>query len=92
MVTIRVFGQTLLPCVDEPELQCDIAKSVSVRALLEDNPATLGGILTFLHKGELMVMVNQKVSTLDSQVKDGDVVKLTHQFNPEYEGAMWHNP
>lgn len=92
MVTIRVFGQTLLPCVDDPEMQCDIAGPLSVRALLESQSETLGGILTFLHKGELMVTVNQKVSTLDSQVNDGDVVTLTHQFNPEYEGAMWHNP
>ena len=92
MVTIRVFGQTLLPCVDEPELQCEIAGPVSVRELLEGNPDALGKILPFLRKGELMVTVNQKVSTLDSPVKDGDVVKLTHQLNPEYEGAMWHNP
>ena len=92
MVTIQVFGQALLPCVDEPELQCDIARPVSVRALLEGNPETLGGLLPFLHKGELMVTVNQKISTLESQVNDGDTVKLTHQFNPEYEGATWHNP
>ncbi len=92
MVTIRVFGQTLLPCVDEPEIQCDIAGLVSVRELIEGNAETLGGLPAFLRKGELMVTVNQKVGTLDSPVKDGDVVKLTHQFNPEYEGAMWHNP
>ncbi len=92
MVTIRVFGQTLLPCVDDSEIQCDVAGPVSVRELLEGNPDALGGLLPFLRKGELMVTVNQKVSTLDSPVNDGDVVKLTHQFNPEYEGAMWHNP
>jgi len=25
-------------------------------------------------------------------VKDGDTIKLTHQFNPVFEGARWHNP
>ncbi len=92
MVTIRVFGQTLLPCVEEPEIQCEVADRVSVRELLEGNPETLGGLMAFLQKNELMVAVNQKVGTLESTVKDGDVVKLTHQFHPEYEGAMWHNP
>ncbi len=92
MVTIRVFGQTLLPCVQEPEIQCEISAPVSVRQLLEGNPETLGGLMEFLRRSELMVTLNQKVSTLETQVKDGDVIKLTHQFNPEYEGATWHNP
>ena len=92
MVTIRVFGQVLLPCVDESEIQCEISAPVSVRALLEGNPEALGGLLEFLQKGELMVTINQKISTLESMVNDGDVVKLTHQFNPEHEGALWHNP
>lgn len=92
MVTIRVFGQVLLPCVDEPEIQCEISAPVSVRELLESNPETLGGLMEFLRKSELMVTVNQKVSTMESTVNDGDVVKLTHQFNTEHEGALWHNP
>ena len=92
MVTIRVFGQTLLPCVDEPEIQCELPEPMTVRQLLEGNPETLGGLMEFLRKTELMVTVNQKVGTLETQVKDGDVIKLTHQFNPEHEGALWHNP
>lgn len=92
VVTIRVFGQTLLPCVQEPEIQCALTEPMTVRQLLEGNPETLGGLLAFLRKSELMVTVNQKVGTLDTPVNDGDVVKLTHQFNPEYEGATWHNP
>lgn len=92
MVTIRVFGQTLLPYVQEPEILCEISVPVTVRQLLEGNPETLGGLMEFLRRSELMVILNQKVSTLETQVKDGDVIKLTHQFNPEYEGATWHNP
>ena len=47
--------------------------------------------MEFLRKSELMVTVNQKVITMESTVNDGDVVKFTHQFNPEHEGALWHN-
>ncbi len=92
MVTIKVFGQNLLPCVDEPEIQCEISAPMSVQELLEGNPEALGGLMEFLQKNELMVTVNQKVGTFESKVNDGDVVKLTHQFNPEHEGALWHNP
>ena len=92
MVTIKVFGQNLLPCVDEPEIQCEISAPMSVQELLEGNQEALGGLMEFLQKNELMVTVNQKVGTFESKVNDGDVVKLTHQFNPEHEGALWHNP
>ena len=78
--------------MEEPEIQCEISAPVSVRELLEGNPETLGGLMEFLQKSELMVTVNKKVSTLESKIKDGDEVKLTHQFNPEHEGALWHNP
>ena len=36
--------------------------------------------------------VNRKVGSLDSKLKDGDVIKITHQFNPVFEGARWQNP
>ena len=92
MVTVRVFGQTLLPCVEESEMECELAGSPTVREFLEGDLETFGGLLTFLKKGELIVTINQKISTLESTLKDGDILKLTHQFNPELEGAMWHNP
>jgi molybdopterin synthase sulfur carrier subunit len=59
---------------------------------LEANQGTLGGLLPFMGKGELLVSVNKKVGTLDTKVRDGDTVKLTHQFNPILDGAAWHNP
>lgn len=92
MVTIYVFGQTLLPCVEEPEIQCEVSEPITVRKLLESNPEKLGGLIEFMTKSELMVAVNQKVSTLESKVKDGDMIKLTHQFHPDHEGIFWHNP
>ena len=92
MVTVRVFGQTLLPCVEESEMECEIIGIPTVREFLEGNVEKFGGLLEFLNKGELMVTINQKISTLEATLKDQDVLKLTHQFNPTLEGAMWHNP
>ena len=70
----------------------DLAGPTTVRGLLEGHQEQLGGLLGFMNRGELLVTVNKKVGTLDSKVQDGDTIKLTHQFNPTYEGARWHNP
>ncbi|MCZ6802253.1 MAG: MoaD/ThiS family protein [Nitrospirae bacterium] len=92
MVIVRVFGQNLLECVEEPEMELEIEAPMNVRDLLEGQAEKMGPLIEFLHKSELMITVNQKIVTLDSMVKDGDQIKLTHQFNPELEGMMWHNP
>ena len=92
MVKVRVFGQTLLPCVEEAEMECEIIGTPTVREFLEGDTGKFGGLLEFLNNGELMVTINQKISTLEATLKDRDVLKLTHQFNPTLEGAMWHNP
>jgi hypothetical protein len=63
-----------------------------VKGLLEAHREQLGGILPFISKGELMVTINRKVATLDSVVRDGDTIKLTHQSHPTYEGPTWQNP
>lgn len=92
MVTVLLFGQTLRESVEESELQFQVPGPLTVRALLEAQQDKLGALQPFLSKGELLVTVNRKVGTLDSTVRDGDTVKLTHQFNPTYDGATWHNP
>jgi molybdopterin converting factor small subunit len=92
MVTVLVFGQTLRQAIPESEIQCDVPEPTTVRGLLESNQDALGGLLPFMSKGELLVTVNRKVGALDTKVRDGDTVKLTHQFNPTHEGATWHNP
>jgi molybdopterin converting factor small subunit len=91
MVTILVFGQTLRQAVPESEIQCEVPEPTTVQGLLEGQEA-LGGLLPFMHKSELLVTVNRKVGALDTKVRDGDTVKLTHQFNPTHDGATWHNP
>lgn len=92
MVTVLLFGQALRESVEESELQFEVREPLTVRALLETHRDRLGTLQSFLNKGELLVTVNRKVGTLDSMVRDGDTVKLTHQFNPTYDGATWHNP
>jgi molybdopterin synthase sulfur carrier subunit len=92
MVTVLLFGLTLRESVGESELQLDVAGPTTVQALLESNQEKLAGALPFMRKGELLVTVNKKVGSLESIVHDGDMVKLTHQSNPQYDGAMWQNP
>ncbi|MEW6544221.1 MAG: MoaD/ThiS family protein [Nitrospirota bacterium] len=92
MVTVVLFGQTLRQTVEEPEVQCEVSGPTTVRGLLEAHQDKLGSLLSLMNRGELMVTVNRKIGTLDSSVKDGDTVRLTHQFNPTFDGARWHNP
>ena len=92
MVKIVMLGQTLRQMVDEPEIELDISAPTTVRALLEAHPEQLSAVTELLHKGELLITVNRKVGAADSKVGDGDTVKLTHNFNPTYDGAMWQNP
>jgi molybdopterin synthase sulfur carrier subunit len=92
MVTLLLFGLTLQQSVGESELHLDVAGPVTVKALLEANQDKLADLLPFMRKGELLVTVNRKVGSLESTVKDGDTVKLTHQAHPVFDGAMWQNP
>jgi molybdopterin synthase sulfur carrier subunit len=92
MITVLLYGQTLRQLVEEPEVRCEVTAPVTIKTLLEANSERLRGVVPLMAKGELLVTVNRKVATLDSVVRDGDTVKLTHQFNPVVDGATWHNP
>jgi len=92
MVTVLLFGITLQQSVGESEVRVDVAGPMTVKMLLESNQDALAGTLPFMHKGELLVTINKKVGSLESTVKDGDTVKLTHQAHPIFDGAMWQNP
>lgn len=91
MVTVMIIGQ-LQQHVDEPQLELELPSNPTVKGLLEANEDALGVVGSFAISGQLMVTVNKKISTLESTLKDGDVVKLTYQANFSYEGARWHNP
>jgi molybdopterin synthase sulfur carrier subunit len=92
MVKILVFGQTLRDLLKENEIEIEVTGPMTVREFLESNQERLGEALTLATRGELLVTVNKKVGTLETTVKDGDTLKLTHQFHPSYDGARWHNP
>ncbi|MGH7232307.1 MAG: MoaD/ThiS family protein [Nitrospiraceae bacterium] len=92
MVTVFLFGLTLRQSAGESEFQLEVSGPITVKQLLESRADTMSGLVPFMNKGELLVTVNRKVGSMDSIVKDGDTVKLTHQSNPTYDGAMWQNP
>src|SRR5262249_12315616 len=92
MVTVLLFGILLRDAVGESEVEVESTAPTTVKKLIEANQNRLGAVLPFLEKSEVLIMINKKVGTQDSAVKDGDTIKLTHQFNPIFEGARWHNP
>ena len=92
MITVIIYGQTLRQLFEDPQVECEAAEPLKVKALLESHPLLAEKLGLFMKKGELLVTVNRKVGSLDSVVRDGDTVKLTHQFNPVLDGATWHNP
>ena len=92
MVTVLLFGIFLRDAVGESEVELEVAVPTTVQKLIEANPERLGAVLPLLEKSERLITVNKKVGTQDSAVKDGDIIKLTHQHNPVFEGARWHNP
>ncbi|MGH7148503.1 MAG: hypothetical protein ACREIJ_11480, partial [Nitrospiraceae bacterium] len=47
----------------------------------------MGPLVQFLANREVMIAVNKKVSAEDTVVKDGDIVKLSHQSRVSYDGT-----
>lgn len=92
MVTVLLFGQSLKEVVGASELQFDVAEGTTLKSLIETYPDQLDGLMPFLEKSEVLVTVNRKVAVIDSPIRDGDTIKLTHQTNPIFDGARWHNP
>ncbi len=93
MVKVLMFGHALKEAVEDPEVEVSLDEVLSLRQLLEAYADRWEGLLPFLHSHQLMITINQKISTLDALVKDGDMVKITHQGGDySADGAMWHNP
>ena len=87
MVTVLVFGLTLRDAVGETEFELEIPGPTTVRKLIESNQDRIGPLLQFLLNREMMIAVNKKVSGEDTPIKDGDVVKLSHQSRTSYDGT-----
>ena len=93
MIKVLMFGHALREAVEDPEVEISLEQSVSLRQLLDDQPDHFQVIMPFLESHQLMFTINQKISTLDAAVKDGDIIKITHQGDESSaDGARWHNP
>ena len=87
MVKVLVFGLTLRDAVGETEFELEVSEPTTVRKLIESYQDRMGPLLQFLLNREVMIAVNKKVSAEDTVVKDGDIVKLSHQSRTSYDGT-----
>ena len=87
MVTVQVFGLTLRDAVGETEFEFEISAPTTVRKLIESNQDRIGPLVKFLENREVMIAVNKKVSAEDTVVKDGDILKFSHQSRTSYDGT-----
>ena len=87
MVKVLVFGLTLRQAMGTHEIELDVAETTTIKKMIDAHPDQLGALVPFMHQREVLVAVNKKVGSEDSVVKDGDVVKLTHQSKTSYDGV-----
>ncbi len=87
MVSIQIFSQTLRAVVEESELEISVSGPITVKQLIEANPAQLGALLQYIKSREALITINKKIGTEDSPVRDGDVVKLSFQSRTSYDGT-----
>lgn len=87
MVSVQIFGQTLRAVVEESELEVPVTGPITVKQLIEANPAQLGALLPYIKNREALITINKKIGTEDSPVCDGDVVKLSFQSLTSYDGT-----
>ena len=87
MVKVLILGPTLQQRMTEPELDLDVEGPLAIKALIEGNADLMDALAPFVVRGELLVTVNRKVGSLDSMVKDGDVLKISHQSRASYDGT-----
>ena len=87
MVKVLVFGLTLRQVVGTHEIELDVAGTTTIKKMIEAYPDQLGGLVPFMLQREVLVAINKKVGSEDSVVRDGDVVKLTHQSKTSYDGV-----
>ncbi len=93
MVKVLMFGHALREAVEDPEVEISLEQSVSLQQLFEDHAEHFEALMPLLQSNELMLTINQKISTLDATVADGDTIKITHQGSDQSaDGARWHNP
>lgn len=79
MIKVLLFGLTLRDAVGEQDIDVEASQAATVKQLLESNQDRFGAVLPFMMNREVVIIVNRRIGTEDSPVKDGDVVKLSYQ-------------
>jgi molybdopterin synthase sulfur carrier subunit len=87
MVKVLVFGTTLREAVGEQEIEVETTEPMTVKRLVEAYAEQLAPLMPYMANREVLVTINKKVSTEDSVVKDGDVVKFSYQSRVSYDGT-----
>ncbi len=87
MVKVLILGVTLQQSMSETELDLDVEGPMAIKTLLASHPDQLAALAPFAQRGELLVTVNRKVGSIDSLVRDGDVLKISHQSRASYDGT-----
>ncbi len=87
MIKVLVFGHTLRDAVGEHEIEIESVAPMTVKQLVEANPDRLGALMSYMANREVLVTINKRVSTEDSVVKDGDMLKFSFQSRVSYDGT-----
>jgi sulfur-carrier protein len=87
MVSVQIFGQILCAAVDESECEIAVTGPSTVKQLIEANHAQLGALLQYITSREALITINKKIGSEDSQVRDGDHIKISYQSRTSYDGT-----
>ncbi len=87
MALVQVFGHVLQAVVEDSEMTVSVIAPTTVKQLVENHPAQLGGLLSYLANREILITINKKIGSDDSPVCDGDVVKFSFQSRVSYDGT-----
>ena len=75
MITISLMGQ-LETADGERSLACEIEDAIPVKKLLQQQGRKLRQVTRLLREKRVMVTVNRRVASEDTQVYDGDEISL----------------
>ncbi|MGQ0812174.1 MAG: MoaD/ThiS family protein [Nitrospiraceae bacterium] len=75
MITITLMGQ-LQTADGERDLACELTSPMTVRQLIRRQGNNLRDVLQLLREKKVLVTVNKKIASEDTELHDGDAVKL----------------
>jgi molybdopterin synthase sulfur carrier subunit len=87
MVMVLVLGNVLRDAVGDSEIGVEVTDPTTVKKLIETNQARLGALLPFIAGCEALITINKRIGSVDSPVRDGDIVKFSHQSRVSYDGT-----